>query len=131
MGTIEKNVKLKDIYLDKRQFNTDLTLIEFASIIWNNFNLKDGEELSENDEVMTHGEFKIIQFHPAYTYEDFVRGIVASSHEGVISYKVENKILAEFAKEALENPNSKYVLIIDEINPCKFTFCVRRTDLCS
>lgn len=116
MGTIEKNVKLKDIYLDKRQFNTDLTLIEFASIIWDNFNLKDGEELSENDEVMTHGEFKIIQFHPAYTYEDFVRGIVASSHEGVISYKVENKILAEFAKEALENPNSKYVLIIDEIN---------------
>lgn len=116
MGTIEKNVKLKDIYLDKRQFNTDLTLIEFASIIWDNFNLKDGEELSENDEVMTHGELKIIQFHPAYTYEDFVRGIVASSHEGVISYKVENKILAEFAKEALENPNSKYVLIIDEIN---------------
>ena len=116
MGTIEKNIKLKDIYLDKRQFNTNLTLIEFASIIWDNFNLKDGEELSENDEVMTHGEFKIIQFHPAYTYEDFVRGIVASSHEGVISYKVENKILAEFAKEALENPNSKYVLIIDEIN---------------
>ena len=116
MGTIEKNMKLKDIYLDKRQLNTDLTLIEFASIIWDNFNLKDGEELSENDEVMTHGEFEIIQFHPAYTYEDFVRGIVASSHEGVISYKVENKILAEFAKKALENPNGKYLLIIDEIN---------------
>lgn len=116
MGTIEKNMKLKDIYLDKRQLNTDLTLIEFASIIWDNFNLKDGEELSENDEVVTHGEFEIIQFHPAYTYEDFVRGIVASSHEGVISYKVENKILAEFAKKALENPNGKYLLIIDEIN---------------
>ncbi|PWK10112.1 ATPase family protein associated with various cellular activities (AAA) [Psychrobacter immobilis] len=116
MGTIEKNIKLKDIYLDKRQFNTNLTLIEFASIIWDNFNLKDGEELSENDEVMTHGEFEIIQFHSAYTYEDFVRGIVASSHEGVISYKVENKILAEFAKKALENPNGKYLLIIDEIN---------------
>ena len=116
LGVIEKNIKLKDIYLNKRQLNTDLNLIEFASIIWDNFNLKDGEELSENDEVMTHGEFKIIQFHPAYTYEDFVRGIVASSHEGVISYDVENKILAKFARKAIENPNGKYVLIIDEIN---------------
>lgn len=117
MGTIEKNIKLKDIYLDKRQFNTDLTLIEFASIIWDNFNLKDGEELSENDEVMTHGKFEIIQFHPAYTYEDFVRGIVAKTNDaGNISYEVENKILAEFAKKAIDNPNGNYVLIIDEIN---------------
>jgi len=46
----------------------------------------------------------------------FVRGIVASSHEGVISYKVENKILAEFAKKAIDNPNGNYFLIIDEIN---------------
>lgn len=117
MGTIEKNIKLKDIYLDKRQFNTDLTLIEFASIIWDNFNLKDGEELFENNEVMTHGEFEIIQFHPAYTYEDFVRGIVVKTNDaGNISYEVENKNLAKFAKKAIENPNGKYVLIIDEIN---------------
>jgi len=117
MGTIEKNIKLKDIYLNKRQLNTDLTLIEFASIIWDNFNLKEGEELSENDEVMTHGEFEIIQFHPAYTYEDFVRGIVAKTNDtGNISYEVENKILAEFAKKAIDNPNGNYVLIIDEIN---------------
>ena len=117
MGTIEKNIKLKDIYLNKRQLNTDLTLIEFASIIWDNFNLKEGEELSENDEVMTHGEFEIIQFHPAYTYEDFVRGIVVKTNDaGDISYEVENKILAEIAKKAIENPNGKYVLIIDEIN---------------
>lgn len=68
MGIIEKNIKLKNIYLNKKkQLNADLTLIEFASIIWENFNLKDGEELSDNDEVMTHGEYEIIQFHPAYT----------------------------------------------------------------
>ena len=117
MSLIEKNQKLYSIYHDKKEkFNKDITVNEFAGLIWNNFNLKEGENLSETDEVMTRGKYKVIQFHPAYTYEDFVRGIVASSHEGVISYKVENKILAEFAKEALENPNSKYVLIIDEIN---------------
>lgn len=118
LGVIAKNTKLNDIYLSKNnQLDTDLTNIEFISILWNNFNLEDGEDLSEFDEVMTHGEYKIIQFHPAYTYEDFVRGIVAKTNDaGNISYEVENKILAEFAKKAINNPNGNYVLIIDEIN---------------
>jgi len=63
------------------------------------------------------GEWKIIQFHPSYTYEDFVRGIVTEvDKEGKISYKVVNKILADFAKNAKDNPQKKFVLIIDEIN---------------
>ncbi|MCD1118115.1 AAA family ATPase [Chryseobacterium turcicum] len=50
-------------------------------------------------------QFKIIQFHPSYTYDDFVRGIVAKPDEegnGLV-YDAENKILAKFAKEALIN----------------------------
>ncbi|MFV0208110.1 AAA family ATPase [Empedobacter falsenii] len=48
---------------------------------------------------------KIIQFHPSYTYEDFVRGIVSKPNEegDGIKYEAENKILAEFAKKALDN----------------------------
>jgi hypothetical protein len=39
----------------------------------------------------TLGEKKLIQFHPAYTYEDFVRGITASTNNvGQVEYKVEN-----------------------------------------
>jgi 5-methylcytosine-specific restriction enzyme B len=50
------------------------------------------------------GETQLIQFHPAYSYEDFVRGIVAETNEnGQINYKVQNKILAEMAKKAKEN----------------------------
>ncbi|MGO4822209.1 MULTISPECIES: AAA family ATPase [unclassified Flavobacterium] len=47
----------------------------------------------------------LIQFHPSYTYEDFVRGIVSVPNEdgeGVV-FKTENKILAEFAEKALKN----------------------------
>lgn len=118
MNLIEKNKKLYAIYHDKKdEFNKDITVNEFAGLIWNNFNLKEGELLSETDEVITQGEYKVIQFHPAYTYEDFVRGVVAKTNEdGNIHYKVENKVLAQFAKKAYENPNSNYVLIIDEIN---------------
>lgn len=65
---------------------------------------------------------KLIQFHPSYSYEDFVRGIVAKSNDTHIVYKVENKVLALMAKDAYkeyqkEKENAKpFVLIIDEIN---------------
>ncbi len=57
------------------------------------------QELTQNG-----GETAIIQFHPAYSYEDFVRGIIAETNEnGQISYKVKNKILAEIAQKAQKN----------------------------
>ena len=61
--------------------------------------------LGENDSLEGNEQFKLIQFHPSYSYEDFVRGIVAKPNEegeGII-YTAENKVLAEFAKEAFNN----------------------------
>lgn len=79
------------------------------------------QEMTENDENVA-----LIQFHPAYSYEDFVRGIVAKVTEnGTVLYEVQNKILAEMAKNALEEQKkannegreaTPYILIIDEIN---------------
>lgn len=48
---------------------------------------------------------KLVQFHPSYSYEDFVRGIVVDTDNGVPEYINQNKILGEFAKEAWENWN--------------------------
>lgn len=60
--------------------------------------------------------YKLIQFHPSYTYEDFVRGIVSEiNKDGEVFYKAKNKIIAEFAKIAAGSKEN-YVLIIDEIN---------------
>lgn len=72
-------------------------------------------------------QVKLIQFHPSYSYEDFVRGITAKTIEikdnignvtgSMISYVVENKILAQMAKNANAADKKKpYILIIDEIN---------------
>ncbi len=50
-------------------------------------------------------QFKLIQFHPSYTYEDFVRGIVSKPTEngdGVL-FETENKVMASFAEKALNN----------------------------
>ena len=46
---------------------------------------------------------KLIQFHPSFSYEDFVRGISAKSNNNSIEYVTEDRILAKFAKEAYEN----------------------------
>ena len=60
------------------------------------------------------GEYEIVQFHPSYTYEDFVRGIVSKTEGNNIKYEVEDKILMNAIEKAKEH--EKYILIIDEIN---------------
>lgn len=59
--------------------------------------------LNKRNEQLYNEQFKIIQFHPSYTYEDFVRGIVAESNGRFIDYKTINKVLGEFAEKANKN----------------------------
>ena len=66
----------------------------------------------------------IVQFHPSYGYEDFVRGIevstVPNGQNGLktISYNTVNKILGKMATVAKkkEFSDTKFYLVIDEIN---------------
>lgn len=74
--------------------------------------------LSEYEELNRNPQFKLVQFHPSYTYEDFVRGIVAIPNQGgnSVLYETQNKVLADFAQAALDDQENNYVLVIDEIN---------------
>ncbi|GET44987.1 McrB family protein [Capnocytophaga felis] len=61
-------------------------------------------KLKKEEDFKNNDQFQIIQFHPSYSYEDFVRGIIAkpNSNGDGITYEAENKILAKFAKKALD-----------------------------
>lgn len=61
--------------------------------------LHDEKELENNE------QFKIVQFHPSYTYEDFVRGIEAQANptNKMVEYKTANKALSLFAERAHKN----------------------------
>jgi len=74
--------------------------------------------LDNVDKLKNSNQFKIIQFHPSYSYEDFVRGIVAEpSGDGKgVQYLTKEKLFGEFALNALQNNENNYVIIIDEIN---------------
>jgi 5-methylcytosine-specific restriction protein B len=60
---------------------------------------------SQKAKAIQTEQLELIQFHPAYAYEDFIRGITAKPSplgEGLL-YEAENKLLAEFAEAALRN----------------------------
>jgi uncharacterized protein (DUF2461 family) len=63
---------------------------------------------------------RLVQFHPAYSYEEFVEGIkvksVAIDGRHDVTYPVEEGLLCSFASRAAAAPSVPHVLIIDEIN---------------
>jgi Cdc6-like AAA superfamily ATPase len=61
------------------------------------------EQRIQMDALLASGQMELVQFHPSYSYEDFVRGITAKTVDNLIAYKTENKIMADFAERAWKN----------------------------
>ncbi|MDD1415888.1 AAA family ATPase [Dolichospermum sp. ST_con] len=62
-----------------------------------------------------YGFIELVQFHPAYTYEDFIQGIRPQSEDGKLTYPLVPGRFLEFCQKA-EICQDVCVLIIDEIN---------------
>lgn len=61
---------------------------------------------------------QIVQFHPSYSYEDFIEGIkpTLSSEGEVSSFTKQPGIFKNLVDKSIKNPDKRFVLIIDEIN---------------
>ena len=57
-------------------------------------------------------QFEMVQFHPAYAYEDFIQGYRPDG-EG---FNLKNGLFYKFCRLAQQNKTKKYVFVIDEIN---------------
>jgi hypothetical protein len=62
--------------------------------------------------------YKVVTFHPSFSYEDFVRGIrpVARSEEGTTEFLLVDGKFKQICDEAHANPEKRYAFFIDEIN---------------
>lgn len=67
------------------------------------------------------GSSLLVQFHPSYSYEDFVEGYRPRSVGGQPGFELVDGPLKNLAREASENPDANYVLVIDEVNRANLT----------
>ena len=71
------------------------------------------EEITADNDPEGGGYIKLVQFHPSYSYSDFIETVDVTGSGGT-GYT--DRVFKEFAKKAAADGNNKYVLIIDEIN---------------
>lgn len=62
--------------------------------------------------------YEILQFHPSFTYEDFIEGIKPKgvSKDGNIRFELVNGVFKNFCIKAKEQPNKDFYFVVDEIN---------------
>lgn len=67
--------------------------------------------------VTDKANIKVVQFHPAYSYEDFFEGFRPQrDSSGQVGFALKAGPLRSLVDKAADNPDAAYVLIIDEIN---------------
>ena len=73
--------------------------------------------ISDDDEYENNPPYSLVQFHPAYSYEDFFEGFRPHvDREGQMTYKLTSGPLVRLAERAEEHPDELHVMVIDEIN---------------
>lgn len=65
---------------------------------------------------LTHGCWELVQFHPSYSYHDFIGGIMPDVKGDALSYTKKEGIFKRFCDAARVNSDFPFILIIDEIN---------------
>ena len=62
------------------------------------------------------GSESLVQFHPSYSYEDFVEGYRPTVDDDKAGFRLRPGPLLQAAELARERPGAHHVLVIDELN---------------
>ena len=103
-----------DYYTDLIKNNKNLILYG-APGTGKTFTVKRAIRSFDDSKVKT----EFVQFHPSFTYEDFIEGIRPlgiDSKTGVLNVGPVNGVFKSFCIEAKKHPDSEYYFIADEIN---------------
>ncbi|MGC5022959.1 McrB family protein [Micromonospora sp. DT47] len=65
----------------------------------------------------TDNAYRLVQFHPSYSYEDFFEGFrPRATADGGVGFALEPGPFKQLVSDAKDDPSQAYILIIDEIN---------------
>ena len=62
--------------------------------------------------IKEKGAWALVQFHPNYTYEDFIGGISPQIEGNTLSYTLKEGIFKKLCDKASSHPNQKFIIII-------------------
>lgn len=76
--------------------------------------------------------YEFVQFHPSFTYEDFIEGIKPKgvTENGNIKFELVDGVFKRFCKKAKANPSKSYYFVVDEINRANLSSVFGETLLC-
>lgn len=76
--------------------------------------------------------YEFVQFHPSFTYEDFIEGIKPKgvTENGNIKFELVDGIFKRFCKRAKDNLDKDYYFVVDEINRANLSSVFGETLLC-
>jgi hypothetical protein len=59
---------------------------------------------------------EVVSFHQSFAYEDFIEGLRPVLRGKDVSYEVRSGVFKELCSRAVDNPDKKFAIFIDEIN---------------
>jgi len=114
-GIIDKMFHVYNINHEIAHFDSPNTILYGAPGTGKTYEVtKKMEFLKEVDGAVVHK----MQFHPSFTYEDFIEGIkpMGVSENGNIKFELVNGVFKSFCMDAKNNPDKDYYFVVDEIN---------------
>lgn len=137
------DIGLEEMFSGERRgvLNTEFYKLQFINAIDNPFGhyvplISEKERLTTGCNVLLYGvpgsgkswtieheyckkgtNVERLVFHPDYTYSDFIGQILPNvDEEGQVSYKFTSGPFTNILRDAYNNPEKEYILIIEEIN---------------
>jgi len=143
-GIFTKNYQVcvvaKELLLDKEKQQDKGELILLSRFLWRYVNTKAIAD-ADNPNVIMYGppgtgktysvvnsldfvtqgdssRYELLQFHPSFTYEDFIEGIKPKgvSKNGNIRFELVNGVFKNFCIKAKKTPDKPFYFVVDEIN---------------
>lgn len=120
-ASLEKIVRISDFLWDIKSFSNCLVSESSPNaILYGSPGTGKTYTVQKMLDLLTtdSSQYKIIQCHPGFGYEEFIEGLkpVGTNADGSIRFDIVNGVFKDLCIEAKNNPEKEYYFIADEIN---------------